>query len=75
MVGRAGFKSFGLTLRVEPATILSRHGSIIGVLLDWDKFELDIFKMVGRAGLLGLCPRPSGRCDKRNAVSLRSART
>ncbi len=75
MVGRAGFKSFRLTLRVEPATILSRHGSIIEVLLDWDEFELDIFKMVGRAGLLGLCPRPSGRCDKRNAVSLRSART
>ncbi len=40
MVGRAGFKSFGLTLRVEPATILSRYGSIIEALLE----------MVGRAG-------------------------
>lgn len=35
----------------------------------------EFFEMVGRAGLLGLCPRPSGRCGKRNAVSLRSART
>ncbi len=64
-MGRAGFELFELTLRVEPATILSRYGSIIEALLE----------MVGRAGLLGLCPRPSGRCGKRNAVSLRSART
>ncbi len=40
MVGRAGFQFFELTLRVEPATILSRYDSITGVLLE----------MVGRAG-------------------------
>ncbi len=40
MVGRAGFQFFELTLRVEPATILSRYNSITGVLLE----------MVGRAG-------------------------
>nr|EMA4646321.1 hypothetical protein [Providencia rettgeri] len=36
MVGRAGFKSFGFTLRAEPATSLSRYGLTIEYLLNWE---------------------------------------
>nr|WP_282561265.1 hypothetical protein [Providencia rettgeri] len=36
MVGRAGFKSFGFTLRAEPATSLSRYGLTIEYLLNWN---------------------------------------
>ncbi|MCG9536941.1 hypothetical protein, partial [Providencia huaxiensis] len=35
MVGRAGFKSFGLTLRAEPATSLPRYGLATECLLNW----------------------------------------
>ncbi|EMT6575650.1 hypothetical protein [Providencia rettgeri] len=39
MVGRAGFKSFGFTLRAEPATSLSRYGltteCLLGLVLRW----------------------------------------
>ncbi len=50
MVGRAGFKSFGLTLRAEPATSLSRYGLATECLLDWKCIRIYYFEMVGRAG-------------------------
>ncbi|MDK7758152.1 hypothetical protein QP615_11125, partial [Providencia rettgeri] len=39
MVGRAGFKSFGFTLRAEPATSLTRYDltteCLLGIRLRW----------------------------------------
>ncbi|MEQ5537215.1 hypothetical protein ABN309_10400 [Providencia rettgeri] len=50
MVGRAGFKSFGFTLRAEPATSLSRYGLTIEYLLNWELNAKAGLEMVGRAG-------------------------
>ncbi|EQC1055628.1 MULTISPECIES: hypothetical protein [Providencia] len=50
MVGRAGFKSFGFTLRAELATSLSRYGLTIEYLLNWELNTKAGLEMVGRAG-------------------------